>query len=60
MIMKDEPIYSKDFEYQMPKSLAQAIISAEGKKVSDRQKFLVDYVNREFGILGHCTKVIVN
>ena len=55
----NEPIYGIEFEYQMPSSLAFKLIAAEGKKVTDRQRFLVDYVNREFGLKGRCTKVLV-
>ena len=53
------PIYGIEYEYNMPQSLANTLISAEGKKISDRQQFLVDYVNREFGLLGRCTHVVV-
>ncbi len=55
----NSPLYGTEYEYQMPKSLANNLIAAEGKKISDPQKFLVDYVNREFGLIGHCNKVVV-
>lgn len=56
----NSPIYAIEYEYKMPRSLAQGLIDAENKKVNDHQKFLVDYVNREFGLIGHCTRVIVS
>lgn len=56
----NSPIYGTEFEYQMPKSLAHGLIAAENKKVTDPQQFLVDYVNREFGLKGHCTRVVVS
>ena len=55
----NSPLYGTEFEYQMPRSLANNLISAENKKINDPQKFLVDFVNREFGLKGHCTKVVV-
>jgi hypothetical protein len=55
----NSPIYSTEYEYHMPRSLANGLITAENKKVNDPQKFLVEYVNREFGLKGHCTKVVV-
>lgn len=56
----NSPLYGIEFEYQMPRSLAQGLLAVESKKVNDPQKFLVDYVNREFGLKGHCTKVVVS
>ena len=53
------PIYGIEFEYQMAKELARGIMSASKQKISDPQRFLVDYVNRELGLRGHCIKVIV-
>ena len=53
-------IYGEEFEYKMLSSLASALIAAENKKINNRQQYLVDYVNREFGLKGHCTAVVVN
>ena len=55
----NSPLYGIEFDYQMPKSLAKGLLAAEPKKVTDPQKYLVDYVNREFGLRGHCRKVVV-
>ena len=55
----NSPLYGIEYDYQMPKSLANALVNAEGKKVNDPQKFLVDYVNREFGLVGRCNRVVV-
>lgn len=52
-------IYGEEFEYQMASSLAKGLLNGD-RKINDRQQFLIDYVNREFGLKGICTKVIVN
>lgn len=48
-------------EYQMPKALAEDLAKASGKskKTLKLQEYLVDYVNRECGLLRHCTKVTI-
>ena len=55
----NSPLYGIEFDYHMPKSLAKGLLAAESKKVTDPQKYLVDYVNCEFGLRGHCRKVVV-
>ena len=56
----DSIIYGEEFEYKMPSSLASALIAAENKKINNRQQYLIDYVNREFGLKGYCTNVVIN
>ena len=56
----NNPIYGVEFEYKMPKAMAKALIAAENRKISDPQKFLIDYVNNELGLRGHCTRVVVS
>lgn len=48
-------------EYQMPKTMAEDLAKASGKskKTLKLQEYLVDYVNRECGLLRHCTKVTI-
>lgn len=48
-------------EYQMPKVMAEDLAKASGKskKTLKLQEYLVDYVNRECGLLRHCTKVTI-
>lgn len=58
-MLNNEPIYGTTFEYQMSSELARALLDAENKKIPDPQKYLVDYVNREFFLKGHCTAVVV-
>ena len=58
--MWDDPTIKEELQYSMPKAMADALIRAEksgGKKV-DPQKFLCDYVNKEFGLKGNVTQVI--
>lgn len=60
----DRKLYLQEIQYQMPKEFAAGLIAAEkaskNKKISDPQKFLCDYVNREFGLNGYCTQVVLN
>ena len=48
-------------EYQMPTAMAQAILDertgAEAKK--DPQKYLCDYVNTQYNLLGYCVRVVL-
>ena len=48
-------------EYQMPKAMAEDLAKESGKskKTLKLQEYLVDYVNRECGLLRHCTKVTI-
>ena len=61
--MKKKTIFTKpgEVEYQMPKKMADDLLKASGKKKGqfDTQEYLVDYVNRECGLLRHCIKVNV-
>ena len=57
--MWDDPTIKEHFEYSMPKSLAMTLVKAEKKRPNDVQKFLCDYVNREFGLKGYVTSVIL-
>ena len=47
-------------EYKMPYKMAKAYL--DSRKDSEKKKpindFLVDIVNKEFGLKGHCVKVI--
>ena len=55
----NEPFYAETFEYEMPSELARALLASENKKIPDPQKYLVDFVNRECFLKGHCTAVVV-
>lgn len=55
----NSPIYGIEFEYQMPRNLAKCLLGGDNKKIADPQKYLVDYVNRELGLRGHCRRVVV-
>ena len=48
-------------EYQMPRAMAEDLAKTSGKskKTLKLQEYLVDYVNRECGLLRHCTKVTI-
>ena len=48
-------------EYQMSKEMAEELAAASGKskKRLNLQEYLVDYVNRECGLLRQCTKVSI-
>lgn len=60
-----EHVWSKPFygeiEYKMPKLMAKRILDTrhgeEAKKPN--QRFLCEYVDRSFGLKGHCVKVIL-
>lgn len=47
-------------EYQMPTAMAQAILDdrtgADAKK--DPQKYLCDFVNEQYNLLGYCVRVV--
>ena len=50
-----------EYRYEMPRSLANGILSTAGKEgKTDPQKVLCDYVNRECLIKGYCTEVLIN
>lgn len=55
----NSPLYGETFEYEMSSELARALLSSENKKISDPQQYLVDFVNRECYLKGHCTAVVV-
>ena len=60
--MWNDPTIKEEISYSMPKSLADSLIRAEKlahKKVNNPQQFLCDYVNREFGLKGNVTEVIL-
>ena len=48
-------------EYQMPTAMAQAILDdrsgADAKK--DPQKYLCDFVNEQYNLLGYCVRVVL-
>ena len=48
-------------EYQMPTAMAQAILDertgAEANK--DPQKYLCDFVNTQYNLLGYCVRVVL-
>lgn len=47
-----------DFEYKMPKAMADVILKSEKNK-KPAQEILCDHVNTLFGLKGRCIKVIV-
>lgn len=49
-------------EYNMPRAIAESILSdRKGKeKGSDPQKYLCDFVNEQYHMIGYCLKVIVS
>ena len=55
-------VKSGKVEYKMPKKMAEDLVRASGKdkKHLNVQDYLVEYVNRECGLLRQCTRVIVN
>ena len=60
--MWDDPTIKEEIGYSMSKTLANNLIRAEkaaGKKVNNPQQFLCDYVNREFGLKGYVTQVLL-
>ena len=56
---KENLVKPGEVEYQMPKKMAENLIEESGKskKTLNVQDYLVEYVNRECGLLRHCTKV---
>lgn len=56
---KENFVKPGEVEYQMPKKMAENLIKESGKskKTLNVQDYLVEYVNRECGLLRHCTKV---
>lgn len=56
---KENLVKPGEVEYQMPKKMAENLIKESGKskKTLNVQDYLVEYVNRECGLLRHCTKV---
>lgn len=48
-------------EYQMPTAMAQSILDdrtgADAKK--DPQKYLCDFVNEQYNLLGYCVRVVL-
>ena len=57
--MWDDPTIKEPLEYSMPKALAQTLIHSEKKRPPDPQQFLCDYINREFGLKGNVTRVVL-
>lgn len=51
--------FKTEIEYRMPRTLAKDLLKNRkgDEKKLDNQKFLCDYINREYGLLGYCTKV---
>jgi hypothetical protein len=47
-------------EYKMPIAMANAYLASrkDSEKKRNPQDFLVDIVNKDFGLKGHCVKVI--
>lgn len=50
----------KLFSYQMPKEMAKTILNDYEKGKVDEDKILVDWVNKNCGLLYPCNKVVVN
>lgn len=48
------------FSYSMPKKIAQTILNDYEKGKVDKNKILIDWVNKNCGLLYPCNKVIVN
>ena len=48
-----------DFEYKMPKAMADAILKTENSR-KPIQEILCDHVNKLFGLKGTCIKVIID
>lgn len=50
-----------EYRYEMSASLAHGLLATASKKEkTDPQKFLCDYINREFGNKGYCVEVFIN
>ena len=45
-------------EYKMPEKMAQAYIKMHKGKIPNINDYLCKIVNEEFGLKGHCVKVI--
>lgn len=57
----DDPYLGKDFvEYKMPKAMIIDLLNSRTKAEEkiDPQKYLCDYINYEYGLLGYCVRVI--
>lgn len=54
--------FKHPIEYKMCEAQAKAILKMrkEGEKKMPQNEFLQQWVNREFGLRGYCTKVIIN
>ena len=59
--MEKEVQNSAVVEYQMSKLMADELARGSGKskKHLNLQKYLIDYVNQECGLLRECTKVSI-
>lgn len=63
VVTKQGEVHDKcgSVEYLIPTKLANALIAQEKKshkgKLADPQKFLIDYVNDNSGLMRTCTKV---
>lgn len=54
--MEKEPLKKPGaVEYRMPEAMAKEIL--KNRKNKNPQDFLVEYVNREYGLKNLCTKV---
>lgn len=51
----------RPIEYKMPEEMAKAYLKMRNMKESKRnaQEYLCKIVNEEFGLMGHCTRVIL-
>jgi hypothetical protein len=51
----------RPIEYKMPKETAKQLIAARSgpELKKDTNKFLVDYVNTNYGLLGVCRNIIL-
>ena len=59
--VKEDTNSSKYVEYQMSKKFADEVLKCRKgpERNINAQEYLVRYVNKEFGLLKTCTKVIV-
>lgn len=51
----------KNIEYKMTKDMADAYLKGRRGEAKNKhpQEYLCDVVNKEFGIKGNCTKVLI-
>ena len=58
---KEKLVKPGEVEYQMPRAMAEDLAKASGKskKHLKLQEYLVEYVNRECGLLRNCVRVTI-